>query len=142
MADRKPYRRRERTQVTAIQLALDTEGFVYRKWGNTQRCKPGDWLVESDGEVYTVDREVFARTYRQRQPGRYEKIARVWAERAEQSGSIHTLEGHTDYGPGDYLVFNDPEGRDGWAMDAGCFRRLYESTEPSSAEAVCSEEEL
>lgn len=129
MRTRKRYRRRQRILVTAVQLALDTAGFSYTKWGHCQRCKPGDWLVDRDGEIYTVDRDVFARTYRERRPGRFEKITSVWAERAEEPGSIRTREGLTDYGPGDYLVFNDAEGVDGWAMTAERFRALYAPAE-------------
>jgi hypothetical protein len=32
--------------------------------GAEQRCKRGDWLVDNGGEVYTVDGDSFARTYR------------------------------------------------------------------------------
>ena len=125
MANRRRYQRRERILVTAVQLALDTAGFTYKKWGHTQRCKAGDWLVDSDGDVYTVDRDVFARTYRERQPGRFEKTTSVWAEEAQKAGSIRTHEGRTDYKPGDFLVFNDAQGEDGWAMTGQRFRALY-----------------
>jgi hypothetical protein len=78
------YRRRKRTSVNAVRLDLDTEGFIYQKWGGTQRCKRGDWLVNNQGDVYTVDGETFERTYRMVAPAVYEKNSGVWAERAEQ----------------------------------------------------------
>src|SRR5688500_16795043 len=48
--------RPERT-VVAIRLPRDANALVYRKWGGEQRAKPGDWLVDNDGDVYTVDAE-------------------------------------------------------------------------------------
>lgn len=126
MAERRPYRRRQETLVTAVRLDLDGEGFTYRKWGGVQRCKPGDWIVDNDGDVYTVDAETFARTYRGVGPGRFEKTGRVWAERADAPGAIATQEGSTDYAAGDMLVFNDEAGEDGYAMSAERFERLYE----------------
>jgi hypothetical protein len=126
MGSRERYRRRERTLVTAVQLDLDTEGFTYQKWGGTQRCQRGDWVVDNQGDIYTIDRDVFTRTYREVTPGRYEKHTTVWAECADESGTIETKEGSTDYRAGDYLVFNDLEGRDGYAVSADKFVSLYE----------------
>jgi hypothetical protein len=123
------YRRKKRTSVTAVRLDLDTEGFTYRKWGGAQRCKRGDWLVNNQGDVYTVDGETFDRTYRMVSPGVYEKDAPVWAERAETSGAIETKEGSTSYKAGDYRVFNDPDGKDGYAMTSATFDSLYEPCE-------------
>lgn len=129
MAERRRYRRRPGTEVTAIRLTLDTDGFTYRKWGDTQRCKPGDWLVEHGGDVHTVDADSFAETYRSIGPGRYEKHGLVWAERASQAGRIETREGTTGYEAGDFLVFNDAAGEDGYAMPAEEFERRYEPVE-------------
>jgi hypothetical protein len=126
MGEMKEYRRRERTTVTAVQLDLDTDGFTYSKWGSLQRCKRGDWLVDSDGEKYTVDAETFAKTYSPVSPGVWEKTSTVWAEQAHAAGTIRTKEGWTAYGRGDWLVFNDRERKDGWAVPAGKFSELYE----------------
>ena len=123
------YRRKERTSVVAVQLDLETDGFAYQKWGGTQRCKPGDWLVDNQGDVYTIDRETFARTYRRVTSGIYEKTGHVWAERADRAGTIQTKEGSTGYGAGDYLVFNDPDRKDGYAMNEKTFHSLYEPCE-------------
>lgn len=112
--------------MIAVQLDLDTEGFTYQKWGGTQRSKRGDWLVNNQGDVYTIDGETFARTYRQVSAGVYEKDAPVWAEQAPESGTIPTKEGSTAYKAGDYLVFNDPDGHDGYAMSRETFHSLYE----------------
>ena len=123
------YQRKELTSVTAVRLELDTEGFAYRKWGGAQRCKRGDWLVNNQGDVYTVDSGTFDRTYRMLSPGVYEKNAPVWAEQAAKSGSIQTKEGATAYNAGDYLVFNEPDGKDGYAMTEETFQSLYQLCE-------------
>jgi len=123
------YRSKKQTAVTAVRLELETEGFVYQKWGGSQRCKRGDWLVNNQGDVYTVDGETFDRTYRMVSPGVYEKTAPVWAEKTNEAGSIQTQEGATAYEAGDYLVFNDSAGKDGYAMKGDIFHSLYEPLE-------------
>lgn len=126
MTARRRYRRRAGTRVAAVQLDLETPGFSYRKWGANQRCKAGDWLVKNGEETYTVDRQAFARTYCQVGLGVYEKVAPVWAEPAVTPGAIETLEGPTHYDRGDYLVYENADGRQGWAIDATRFKELYE----------------
>ena len=120
------YKKRENREVTAVQLRLDTDGFGYRKWGGDQRCKSGDWVVDNGGDVYTVDAETFRETYRECGPGRYLKVAPVWAERASQPGVIETREGMTRYAAGDWLVYNGAGRTDGYAMGAETFADLYE----------------
>lgn len=132
MSDLARYRRKG-PPVVAVQLRLETEGFRYRKWGGEQRCKPGDWLVDNQGDVYTVDGEVFARTYRPAGPGLYEKVGPVWAEIAEAPGVIPTLEGETHYQAGDYLVYEDADRRGGYAVGAERFHSLYEPLEGKPA---------
>ena len=120
------YRRKEKTKVAAVQLDLDTDGFTYRKWGGIQRASAGDWLVDNGGDVYTVARDSFERTYRRTGPGVYEKVGRVWAAVADEDGVISTREGETRYRAGDVMVFNDPSGDDGYAMSRERFEELYE----------------
>lgn len=126
---KKTYRKRAGLAVTAVQLKLDTEGFEYRKWGARQRCKRGDWIVNNGGEIYTIDADAFAKTYREVSPGRYAKAATVWAEIADADGSISTKEGATDYVAGDYLVYNDADKKDGYAMSSEKFFEMYEPTD-------------
>ena len=126
----KKYRRVARTTVTAVRLDLDTQGFSYQKWGGPQRCKRGDWIVDNAGDVYTIDADVFAKTYRSVGPGTYEKVGTVWAERASVAGAIPTKEGATTYAAGDMLVYNDAAGRDGYAMTRERFDSLYEPLQP------------
>jgi len=74
-----------RQREIAIRLALDLQSFVYRKWDDEQRAKQGDWLVDNDGDVYTVDADSFASTYRRTGPGAYLKTTPIWAERTSAS---------------------------------------------------------
>src|SRR5262245_62054757 len=96
-AKRRKYRKKASQYVIAVQLDIDTDGFSYRKWGAKQRAKRGDWLVDNDGDIYTVDAEVFARTYQGLRPGIYVKSTPVWAEVATESGSVKTKEGESHY---------------------------------------------
>lgn len=126
MGDRLKYMKRENQSVIAVQLALDTDGFTYHKWGGLQICKPGDWILDNGGDIYTVDRETFARTYRKLDSGRYVKVTPVWAEPATGAGRVQTKEGITHYQRGDYLVFNDENGSDAYAVEAEKFHAMYE----------------
>lgn len=129
MSNRLKYIKRADQAVVAVRLALDMDGFTYRKWGGPQHCKAGDWIVDNHGDIYTVDGESFARTYRQVDAGRYVKATPVWAERAAAEGRIQTKEGTTEYRRGDYLVFNEEHGGDPYAVDAETFAGMYERAE-------------
>jgi hypothetical protein len=122
---RQRYVRRPDRPVAAVRLTLDTDGLVYRKWGHEQRAKPGDWIVDNDGDVYTVEADVFAKTYRQVGPGAYVKTTPVYADRADRAGSVRTKEGATQYEAGDYLVSNEADGSDAYAVAAAKFEALY-----------------
>ncbi|HEX6707441.1 MAG TPA: hypothetical protein VF169_21970 [Albitalea sp.] len=126
MSQRQRYRRKPNQVVAAVQLTLDTDGFAYRKWGGEQRCKGGDWLVDNDGDVYTVAADSFARTYRRQATGQYLKITPIWAERASAAGEVATAEGRTRYQAGDYLVSNNEDGTDAYAIAAAKFEAMYE----------------
>ncbi|MDH3221102.1 MAG: hypothetical protein OEO19_16350 [Gammaproteobacteria bacterium] len=129
MASKQKYIKREQALVVAIRLSLDTNGFKYNKWGGKQTCKPGDWVVDNAGDVYTVDGDSFARTYRNVSPGLYRKISPVWAEQADCDGTITTKEGVTHYHAGDYIVFNEEEALDGYAVTAAKFEAIYKLVE-------------
>lgn len=119
------YRKRPDQAVTAIPLDLDTEGLRYRKWGADQLGQAGDWLVDNQGDVYTVAADVFARTYQRVSAGRYVKTTPVWARLADTAGTIGTREGESHYQAGDYLVYNQADGSDGYCMDAERFHAMY-----------------
>ena len=123
---RQRSRHKSNQAVTAVQLALDFDVLRYTKWGDVQTAKPGDWLVDNDGNVYTVAADSFAKTYRQAGPGRWLKFAPVWAERAEQAGSVATKEGRTHHDAGDWLVCNEEDGSDSYAITADKFETMYE----------------
>lgn len=131
ISTRQAYVKTTGLPVVAVQLELDTEGFTYEKWGGTQTCKAGDWVVNNAGEVYTVDADTFARTYRLTSLGLYEKVTPVWAEVAQQNGMITTKEGVTHYDAGAYLVFNERDGGDGYAVTADQFEKMYKPLESS-----------
>ena len=130
---RERFVRRPDRPVAAVRLTVDTDGLVYRKWGGEQRAKAGDWIVDNDGDVYSVDAEVFASTYRRTGPGAYVKSTPVWAEKADRAGSVKTKEGATGYQAGDYIVSNNADGTDAYAMSAATFESLYEPTESAKS---------
>jgi hypothetical protein len=129
MGNRRRYRKKADQFVVAVQLDLDTDGFSYRKWGAEQRCQQGDWVVDNDGDHYTVDGEVFARTYRKLSPGIYVKTTPIWAEVASKSGQVLTKEGASHYQAGDYLVSNNEDGTDAYCISAAKFESMYELDE-------------
>jgi hypothetical protein len=124
--NRRKYIKRPTDVIIAVKLDVDTDGFTYRKWGATQTCKRGDWLVNNNGDTYSVDAESFERTYRAVGPGTYFKTTPVWAEVAERAGEVGTKEGATHYEAGDYLVYNEADGGDGYAVSRASFERMYE----------------
>jgi hypothetical protein len=126
---RRRFRPRADRFVVAVQLLLETDGFGYRKWGHEQRCQAGDWLVDNDGDVYTVAADSFARTYRELRRGHYVKVTPVWAEQAAEAGSVATKEGRSAYAAGDWIVSNQEDGSDGYAISAEKFAKLYEPDE-------------
>ena len=129
MGTRRKYKKKQTSFITAVQLDLDTEGFAYNKWGGEQLCKRGDWLVDNDGDKYTVSEEAFAKTYEFVSPGVYKKSAPIWAEVADKPGKVKTSEGETAYEAGYYLVSNNQDGTDAYAIDAEKFHQIYDLVE-------------
>ena len=129
MENLRRYKKKPDQFVVALQLNLDTEGFVYRKWGAEQRCKQGDWIVNNGGDIYSIDAEVFAKTYRKTGEGTYVKTTPIWAKVATQPGSVITIEGESHYQSGDYLVYNNEDGTDAYCISASKFESMYELDE-------------
>ncbi len=129
MEEIRRYKKKSTAYIIAVKLDLDTSGFSYRKWGGDQTCKSGDWIVYNKGDTYTIDQDTFSKTYEQVSPGLYVKPNIVWAETAEHSGVIKTKEGETYYKSGDYLVYNESDRKDGYAIDVSTFKSLYELIE-------------
>lgn len=119
------YRKKASQYVVAVRLDLDIDGLVYRKWGDTQRAKKGDWLVDNRGDVYTVDAAVFERTYERVAAGIYIKTTPVWAEVATQAGSVKTKEGRSHYEAGDYIASNHENGDDAYCVSKQKFEEMY-----------------
>lgn len=115
--------------MIAVQLDLDFDGFDYHKWGADQHAKPGDWLVDNSGDIYTIDQEVFRRTYRQVSAGVYIKTTTIWAAVATEPGVVITKEGESHYDAGDYLVSNNEDGTDDYCISAAKFESMYEPVE-------------
>ena len=126
MSTRKRYRRKPDQFVTAVQLRLEIQTFTYLKWGGMQRCKQGDWLVDNGGDVYTVDGDVFAATYRPLRPGAYLKVTPIYAVKAAGDGRVKTKEGVSAYRAGDYIVSNNVDGSDAYCISAERFDAMYE----------------
>lgn len=126
MSLRKRYKKRSKFNVTAVKMDLDFDGFVFQKWGAEQKCQPGDWLVNNNGDVYTIDKDYFKDYYQIVSQGVYEKVGEIWAEQAKQDGTIKTKEGHTNYLAGDYLVFDREQDGEGYAIKKPVFERMYE----------------
>lgn len=129
MTARRRYKKKTDRSVVAVQIDLDTDGFSYRKWGAIQTCKRGDWLVNNDGDIYTISGDVFAKTYVRVGPGEFIKTTSVWAEISAGPGSVTTREGRSHYEAGDYLVFNNEDGTDAYCVTKDKFDDTYESDE-------------
>ena len=81
MSELKKYNRRPDATVTAVQINLALVGhqpLQYAKWGGTQTAEAGDWLVNNNGDVYTIKEDVFANTYHMVSPGVYAKIGQIY----------------------------------------------------------------
>lgn len=132
MDDRKRarFRRRPDRPIVAVRLSLDMDVLEYRKWGHVQQAHRGDWIVNNDGDVYTVAADSFASTYRpvdaSGQPGLFVKTTPVWAFQASEPGVLDTKEGHTAYAAGDFIVSNQADGSDSYAIARDRFHELYE----------------
>lgn len=120
-----PYRTRGDQTVTAVQLNLEFKQLDFQKWGGPQRALPGDWLVYNNGDTYTVEQSVFAQTYQLISPGQYRKTSTIWAWPADAPGTVATLEGHTAYQAGDYLVCELESSEPSYAIAADVFERQY-----------------
>ena len=117
--------------MVAVQLNLETDGFQYNKWGGEQQCISGDWLVNNDGDFYTIKEDVFASTYEEVAPGQFVKTTLVWAYEAPDAGQVETNEGITKYKRGDYWVANNSDGSDAYAVSKAKFEEMYEEADGS-----------
>ena len=68
---------------------------------------------------------MFARTYNKTGPGTYIKSTAVWAEAATSLRLVVTKEGCTGYETGDYIVSNNEDGTDAYAIGKAKFESMY-----------------
>ncbi len=120
------YRKKAGQAIHAVQVDLDLLSFSYQKWGDSQTCKAGDGLVDNNGDIYTIDQQVFSNSYQKISPATYQKIAPVWARQADEDGSVKTKEGRSHYRAGDFIVANREDGDDAWCMSEEKFHDMYE----------------
>jgi hypothetical protein len=80
--------------------------------------------VNNHRDVYTVDADIFPIRIA-RSLSVYEKTG-VYGPDRRRNRRRTDQRGATAYAPGDYLVFNDPEGCDDYAMKPEKFHELYE----------------
>lgn len=120
---------RKRGTVVAVRLDLDMEPLCYQKWGGAQQAKPGDWLVLSNGDTYTIDAAEFAKTYEHmHHAGIYRKTTVTYAFAVTHSGSMTTLEGESEFEAGDFICASSPEMLDGYPVSRATFEATYEGT--------------
>ena len=56
----------------------------------------------------------------------YRKTGVVYARAATEPGTVVTNEGSSDYRAGDYLVFNEPDDGDAYAVSKDKFEKMYQ----------------
>ena len=124
---RKKYKKRSNQFIVAVQLELETDGLTYKKWGAEQYAKPGDWIVKNRDDVYTIDQDVFKKTYMSIGDSKYVKTTPIWAEKTTQHGIVKTKEGVSHYKAGDFLIFNVEDESDSYCISADDFNEMYEA---------------
>ena len=129
----KKYHKKAAQTIVAVQLNLDTDGLQYQKWGDSQFAKKGDWLVNNNGSIYSIDNAAFARAYQLVSPGQYQKVSDIYAKLSDSDGAIETLEGKTHYLKGDYLVYENLGQIEGaYAVSAERFEDMYDLVDEAS----------
>lgn len=96
--------------------------------GSTLWGQPGDWLVETDGERWTVDGEVFQRTYEHLEADVYRKVTPVLAAKLAHPDSVESREGVVNAERGDLLVCNITG--ECWSVPACRFFQRYAPLNP------------
>ena len=91
--------------------------------GNNLVGEKGDYLIESDGNRWTVQPEIFEKTYSENSDGTFTKTAQVIAVKVNAALTINTLEGESVVHEGDYLLCG--ESADVWSIDSTNFVKKY-----------------
>lgn len=83
---------------------LDSEHHWETDTGNQATAKRGDWLLNSGQDEWTVNHEVFIATYKELEPGKYQKTARVFARELDREITTETEEGIASGKPGEMIL--------------------------------------
>jgi hypothetical protein len=121
-ADRPWSKVTRRGEVTATVLTSDWRWQA--KTGDWLQARAGDYQVRNDeGEAWSVEPEIFNRTYEHVGYDRWRRIGRVWAQRAVPDELVITLEGPVTAKPGDWVI----KGTAGeqWITSAEHFAKSY-----------------
>jgi hypothetical protein len=101
--------------------------------GSALSARAGDWRLSDGVEEWTVEADIFARTYRRLPDGRFTKDAPVDAARTDRPLDVPTCEGVARAEAGDWVL----RGVDGelWTVTDAYFRSTY-TPEPGSARVL------
>ena len=116
--------RRYRSKITVTAEPVTVVSIWASTTGDQLRARAGDWWVCDGADRWSVDGEIFARTYVRIGGDRYRKVAAVTAAVISEPLTVPTLEGVVSGSPGDYLVGNP--GGDVWVIPAAVFTARYE----------------
>lgn len=110
-------------EVTGIQLRMP---ITYELWGDTQKAKAGDWLVEKGTDTYTIEEQEFSGSYSPVSGtiARYYKSEHIEAVEARVGGWVDTLEGRSCFEAGDFIACS-PTGKT-WCLKAKKLFDYYE----------------
>lgn len=112
-----------RGEVTAVRAAEDWTWV--NDSGETMQARAGDWRVTNDeGRTWSVDPDIFLRTYRQLAGDRWRRTGDVRARPAAPGEVVESLEGRQTAKTGDWVI----EGAQGerWVTSARHFEANYE----------------
>lgn len=74
--------------------------------GSTMQAQPGDWLVQSEGDTWSVEDGIFRVTYEHLRDDLYRKVTPVLAVELPAAGTVLSREGMVEAEQGDLLVCN------------------------------------
>lgn len=91
--------------------------------GATMQAATGDWLVEEDGESWSVRDDIFRSSYRHVTGAQWQRYGSVLARTAQPGETIETPEGPTLAADGDWVVQGGHG--DQWPVPADVFAHHY-----------------